>query len=66
MLKGKQLLLGMATAILILSCGQQTETPSEVAEETNSLIEYTSSMTGEIITTAHGTDLKLSPGGNFE
>ncbi|MBT8320913.1 MAG: glycosyl hydrolase [Eudoraea sp.] len=52
--------------MLILSCGQQTETPSEVAEETNTLIEYTSSMTGEIITTAHGTDLKLSPGGNFE
>ncbi|MCE2612799.1 glycosyl hydrolase [Flavobacteriaceae bacterium D16] len=66
MLKGKQLLLGLTTALLIFSCGQQTETTKQIEEETESLIDYTKSMTGEIITTAHQTDLKLTPSGNFE
>lgn len=66
MLKGKQLLLGLGTSLLILSCGQKTETVTQTEEETKPLIEYTKSMTGEIITTAHKTDLKLTPTGNFE
>ena len=68
MLKGKQLLLGFTAVMFILSCGQQTNIADQVAEEeeTKSQIEYTKSMTGEIITTAHGTDLKLTLTGNFE
>ena len=64
--KGKQLLLGLTIALLVLSCAQQSETTSQKEEETESLIEYTKSMTGEIITTAHQTDLKLTPTGKFE
>ena len=67
MLKGKGLLPGMVAAVLIASCGQPSESNNQIAEEeTKSLIEYTKSMTGEIITTAHGTDLKLTSTGNFE
>ncbi|MCX2720559.1 glycoside hydrolase family 30 protein [Lentiprolixibacter aurantiacus] len=66
MLKRKQLLPGL-WAFILLSCGQQSETPKGTTEEeTKLLIEFTNSMRGEIVTTAHQTDLKLTPTGSFE
>ncbi len=65
-LQNNKIILGLLGVLLMFSCKEQTKGSVEKETETTAEIQITKDMKGQIITTAHNTDLKLSPTGEFQ